>query len=168
MSNLEKNTILQLSTGHLSELTVEVLDAEKLDMSVFTRDEGFVVYAGHYDPENDKPWPEEFPKDLKNCMRFAAVNGIEWLMFDVDGEQVDQLPYYEDGKTPSQGSIGEKHDLQVEKVIFKETETDVIFQEVVDFDPLTDMFLRVAETPVLADGDFDAPEGCWIGIGDAA
>jgi hypothetical protein len=99
---LEIAKMLVLSTSHLTEKTAKALEeaAEELPpfctinwAPTFTRDEGYVWYVGEENPvvAAGNSYPEEFAA----LFSLAMENGCNWLMFDRDGDTVDNLPTYE-------------------------------------------------------------------------
>lgn len=99
MTKLTTHQMLDLSTGHLSLATREFLDAtagKKGSLGHMAREEGYVVSTYPGEEEN---WREitGIPKDLLDVLRFACANGQDWVLFDIDGAELDALPYYGDG-----------------------------------------------------------------------
>lgn len=167
MSQLKKDVLLDLSTGHLSPMTIDKIGADKLGMSVLIRDEGFMLYTRHFGSESGQDWPADFPADLKNCLRFAAANGADWLLMDRDTPAIEELPWYEGNTDAEPGSIATAHGIPAEKRIGIYTPKDLLLYTAYDLDRVPDHALRQG-SPVIADGDYEAPDGCWIGISGAA
>lgn len=92
MAELEKRTILVLSTGHVTKETARLLNSTKLEdwpcCGGPYAGYGWFVYAHD---ENDG----QIPADLFAVMEFARANGCTNVLFDCDAEQVEGLPAYE-------------------------------------------------------------------------
>ena len=86
--------MMQLSTGHLTRKTRELLEYECTihDLSYYVLTYGFLVYIGNLDAAS----AEGFDKDLCDCIKAGLDAGAEWIQFDSDYEPVDDLPYYEE------------------------------------------------------------------------
>lgn len=160
---MRPNTInlLDLSTGHLSLETREWLEepANAERAGVTPRTHGYFVTAQSGD---DFPDVGRVPLDLVHCMRYAGANGASYVLFDTDAMRQDGLPWYEDGNTPDLSGTGLKF-------------TDLFWDDgasamMVNPNDVTREDLRVERTwtETLEDGDYEAPEGAWIGIGDAS
>lgn len=93
--------MLDASTAHLSPQTRQRLEHFDLEGVLFypkgpwgwfvnvpTREDGLVV-------------GEEVPADLKACIEFAQTLEKEWIMFDCDGNVMQDLPTYAADEVPS-------------------------------------------------------------------
>jgi hypothetical protein len=98
MSKLEIHKMLVLSTSHVSQTTADLLPRNHIDMisgdhqdwwPTFSREEGWVFYVGELKSYKDAP------SDLFFVVKYAMSHGCVWLMFDRDGETVDNLKTYE-------------------------------------------------------------------------
>lgn len=91
---LEIDRTLVLSTGHVTEATGKLLDAEaqggeELSWSPQIRWEyGWIFYA---DADPGLGYPEEFAA----IFAFAKLHDCKWIRFDCDGPQVEELPFQE-------------------------------------------------------------------------
>lgn len=80
-------SMLVLSTGHLTPQTCNVY-LPSAPFSAFEKgDVGWFVYA------TDDP-PEDLPADLRQCITYARQLGCAWLMFDCHYELIKGLPDY--------------------------------------------------------------------------
>lgn len=92
------DTILTISTAHISEET-----AEKLETEMCSFDMGLVVYA--MDTHEACGWmvmvdspadgDEEVPEELAALLNFCKENHIDWLRFDRDGEILPGFPVFD-------------------------------------------------------------------------
>lgn len=89
MPKLEIDTMLVLSTSHLSRETTNLVESETADTLTwgpsFTRDQGWIWHANQSVP----------PADLDACLKLAHDAGCVWVMFDCDGPVVEGLAVYE-------------------------------------------------------------------------
>lgn len=89
---------LELSTGHLSVPTRNMLDADAAasvngqqpNRWVAGYGYGWFIYA------NEEPYEDIFPPDLIECMEYARKNGCDYILFDRDAPFDECLPTYED------------------------------------------------------------------------
>lgn len=94
--------MLVVSTSHISRETADCIEAVVDTLAAggdgpkwaptFTRDEGWVFYVGNVAGEHKAPVA---PVDLALVMDYAHSHGCAWLMFDCDGQLVDDLPTFE-------------------------------------------------------------------------
>jgi hypothetical protein len=90
---LPTDTFLDISTGHLSKATAEMLDAtqvKKWPVAGLRGPFGWLVFTHEDSLEYRNP-----PTDLKACLAFARSRGIRWIKFDCDAETLPDLPTYE-------------------------------------------------------------------------
>lgn len=88
MPKLEIDTMLVLSTSHLSRATIDLVEesADALTWGPsFTRNHGWIWHASQTVP----------PADLDTCLKLAHDAGCAWVMFDADGPVVEGLGTYE-------------------------------------------------------------------------
>lgn len=94
----EFTQMLTISTLHVSEETVEKLDAVCDDSMtvdhwmppVYEKDGyGWFIYV---DPDR---MDEDIPTDLKAVLTYAATSGCTWLCMDADADPIPELPVYE-------------------------------------------------------------------------
>lgn len=87
---LEIARMLVLSTGHLTNGTCNKRLPGDAALGVVGAYEkagyGWFVHVG----DSSK----ELSVDLAACLDFARRRGVDWVMFDRDGPQIDALPYY--------------------------------------------------------------------------
>lgn len=59
--------------------------------------------------------PRTLPPDLELCLRVARANGCAWVLFDMDADPCEALPWYEGSDTiarePLNGGPGRATDL---------------------------------------------------------
>lgn len=81
-----------ISNGHLPQEVFNGLrntwDEEFCDVHVFN--DGLIVYTG----EDVDSIDDEYPEDLKNCIRWAIEQGFSHVRFDPDGEVISELHDY--------------------------------------------------------------------------
>ena len=120
MTPLEIRKVLGLSTAHISEDTMlrleqtahmeEIGDSEAtvdddvIELTVYDFHYGFFVFTGglkivdgkicNADNNNTPRFP--IPQDLAQCISLALENDCQWIQFDRDAGEVEQLPVYED------------------------------------------------------------------------
>lgn len=88
---VETETLLVLSTGHLTESCCNRFLSDHDGPWHEKADYGWFVHV-----EATHRWDLELiPMSLLDCIDFAADNNCEWIMFDRDGPQEDQLTYYD-------------------------------------------------------------------------
>ena len=157
---MKPNTLsmLDLSTGHLSLATRELLERAEdcADVGVTWRPDGYFLSA---DPENFRQ--RDLPPDLLHCVRYAHANGAAYLLFDTDAAPQEGLPWYEDSNTPDLTGTG----IEVSQLIM---DGDVPYVNPNRVDPAT---LRVEPTwtEQVGDRDVEAVDGAlWVGIGPAS
>jgi hypothetical protein len=98
----DTRTMLVLSTGHVSKKTAKFLDeadyrAEAKGVRFYPSaggvwSYGWLIYVG--DPET---WPTDCLPDtsLLACASYANKAGFQYILFDRDGNLVDELPHYD-------------------------------------------------------------------------
>ena len=80
--------VADISTGHLTELTREVLGLNTYPDYVMRGDYGFLVFVTEDHAR--------VPDDLRPVLNAARDQGFDYVMFDADGPRVDDLPWYEE------------------------------------------------------------------------
>ena len=83
--------MLELSTEHLSESTVDLIEMKTNDIPVFYDKAGRVWFPVLV-PES---WPHTMPADLKGVFEHAAAQNCAWVMFDRDCDTLPSLPTFE-------------------------------------------------------------------------
>ena len=100
------HTYLDLSTGHLTEATRDLLDRAAGDlslsrgtingwpaMSIAACPNGwFMTVPYEFDPHQ---W-RALPQDLGTVLSYARRNNVTLVRFDSDGDTVADLPFYEE------------------------------------------------------------------------
>lgn len=90
---LEVRQFLTLSTGHVSEATAQMLETTPIkDWPVcggHFGTYGWFMYAHDEDCEGD------IPPELMVIFDYARANGCNYVLFDCDGDTVDQLPTFD-------------------------------------------------------------------------
>lgn len=79
-----------ISTGHLTKETMNALVEDAFSLRVIPYREGAFV---HFDA--DFLDMKVLPEDLRACIEWGLNNEFSWLRFDADGDEVDELPFYE-------------------------------------------------------------------------
>jgi len=151
-------SMLDLSTGHLSLATRELLERSEdcADVGVTWRPYGYFLSA---DPESFRD--KELPPDLLHCVRFAHANGAAYLLFDTDAEVQEGLPYYDDTNTPDLTGTG----IEVSQLVMVGDVTYVNPNHV----DLESLRVEPTWTEAVGDRDIEAVEGAlWVGIGPAS
>ena len=91
-----------LSTGHLSEATRNFLVSDgvnDLDVISATMHDGVIIFVGDELSNLDGIDQALYP-DLYTVLRFAMLNGAEWVRLSGSGEYNPELPTYKDGEPP--------------------------------------------------------------------
>ena len=91
-----------LSTGHLSEATRNFLVSDSvndLDLISATMHDGVIIFIGDELSNLDCIDQALYP-DLYTVLRFAMLNGAEWVRLSGSGEYNPELPTYKDGEPP--------------------------------------------------------------------
>ena len=96
---LEIRKTLVLSTGHVTKRVAEILDEyrsqpEGFDLYWQNIEYGWLFRRTRLDNQDLEYMGRKIPRCLRNCLDLAAANGCDYLIFDCDGPQVDQLPFY--------------------------------------------------------------------------
>lgn len=89
----ESETIITLSTGHISEETTNILDNDELNgINVYKKGEyGWIIYILDEKQEGSL---KELPEDLKEVIRFARDKKSKMICLDRDAELVNDLPVF--------------------------------------------------------------------------
>lgn len=84
--------VVVISNGHLPQDVFDSLrnsfDEEVPDVHNFR--DGMLIYTG----EDVDSIDEDYPEDLKNCVRWAIEQGFSHVRFDPDGEVIPELTDY--------------------------------------------------------------------------
>ena len=92
---LEISKIITLSTAHISPSTMDKLDANSSSVPpCFKKDKFGYFMLSNEDVLNDYADNEYFPKDLKQCVEFARLHDCDWIMFDGEADEVEELDVY--------------------------------------------------------------------------
>ena len=114
MSMPEITKMLTISTGHVRQSTMDMLDREAREnnygLAVYPKDGfGYLIYLTDpmaSFPEESLPYEEHgdhyplfgfpafVPKDLQDCMRYCKDMGCELLCLDSDGPEIPYLGWY--------------------------------------------------------------------------
>ena len=89
---LETHSVAFLSTAHMDPVTAQMLDAtpwEDWPVSGGPLPWGYMIYA------HDEDCLETMPPDLWACFMFARANGCDYIRFDRDADEIEELPVYE-------------------------------------------------------------------------
>ena len=80
---------LDLSTSHVRYETLQILDLESKDSTtVLVGQCGAMCWTGFADNRPDLP-------DLQEALAYGKALGVDYVMFDADAEEVEDLPTYE-------------------------------------------------------------------------
>ena len=97
---MKKLDMMKCSTEHLSVSTLEWLAEESQggQHEFMCRDTGFMASTFH---GRDDIWPDspDVPRDLVHVLRYAEVNGLDWVLFDEYAGPDPKLPLYKNGKS---------------------------------------------------------------------
>lgn len=182
--------VLDLALTHLSDVTsawmLRMVEGERNprlretgrgpSISIMEREEGFFLSTHPADPE--LAGRDVLPRDLLHVLRFAHLNGQQYVLFDRDAAPQTGLPVYQwDGEKGSdinridvsdpfvgQGRLGmqEIRDPLNEDLVLGTIE-GVIPDAVPD-----EEFAMEPDGMTLPDGDHEAPDGCWLTVGEAS
>lgn len=93
---MEIHQMLCLSTAHLTFSTRSLLDQDATPGAIFFPKDcyGWFMYV----PPSQllAASAAEPPEDVSDCIAFASKRGVQWLMFDIDGPTIDELPLYDE------------------------------------------------------------------------
>ena len=93
--DLEISKMITLSTAHLSPKTMDKLDDDVSYIPpVYKKDNYGYFVLSNKDVVEDFLGNEYCPKDLKQCVEFARMHGCDWIMFDGDADEVEELDVY--------------------------------------------------------------------------
>ena len=150
--------MLHLNEGHLLPGTLDALKSERFqkDFLITPLPFGSYLTMDTFMSQSASP----FPKDLLHVMRYAGANGIDAIMVNPFSERQAGLPFYGGKNTPDlKGTAIGEEDLTIKG--------DIAF---VTPNRFSDDDLRVEQTwtETLPDADFEAPDGVWIGTGNAS
>lgn len=87
--------MLTLSTAHVSTNTGAILDSQHYsELIVYEKEcSGWFIYLGS---ESLQINLEKLPSDLRDVIMLALQNDCQWLCLDVAGEELAELPTYDD------------------------------------------------------------------------
>lgn len=92
---MEISNMLTLSTGHITEETSELLSREPddntLQLTFYPNTFGGFLYVNNI----DSSIIETLPQDLSACVSLAQKQNCQWLQFDCDADEIDELPTYD-------------------------------------------------------------------------
>lgn len=91
--------MIDMSTAHLKQSTRNALQSESVSGVIAYKKSvwGYFLFV----PEDGPTILEEsVPQDLKAIIAYAHERKVEWVMLDVDAEQVSELPVYPDEVLP--------------------------------------------------------------------
>ena len=85
--------MMVLSTGHLTERTRNTWIKEECPWACFEKGEyGWFMYVCDDMGICEAP---DVPIELRSALHVARLRGCEWIMFDRDGPEIEDLPYYD-------------------------------------------------------------------------
>lgn len=164
--SLTKFVLLDLSTQHLSQATTSWMEAaaKVQTLGIMERDEGFFIGTSF---AADPDMKDGIPADLWHCMRFANVNGADYLLFDRDADLTKGLPSHVAGNTPD--TDVEMIGTPVKSKIIAADGTVVAWIRAIDADAVEDADLMVKVTkPALEDDDYIVKSGVWLTAANAS
>lgn len=97
-----------LSTGHLTEEVRTILDMTEHERNagmapdwrgrliMMSREYGWFIYIPSIEEDGDNEEYGEIPHCLRACFDLARQDGAIWILFDMDEEMNEHLPYYAD------------------------------------------------------------------------
>lgn len=106
MNNIYK--MIGMSTAHLTNETVKKMENDcdlctrnqgrwngqketEIDIVVYSKGgHGWFVLVSDWDDDPDT----NIPEDLMECLEFASRRGYDWIMFDPEENEVDELSTY--------------------------------------------------------------------------
>lgn len=88
----EIESIIVLSTAHITQETAEAFELEHLPFTVWKCEYGFVVSARNFETDQFKP---SIPEDLAAVQVLARDNGCRYIMLDRDGPTVEELSTFD-------------------------------------------------------------------------
>lgn len=93
LDGLEVMRALVCSTAHLTEAEGQT-DAPEIPLPAMGWEHGYCVYVKDWESVIDDEEKAEWP-GLCATAAFAVARGFEWVRFDCDAEEIDELPKYE-------------------------------------------------------------------------
>lgn len=99
-TGLPFETMLVLSTAHVSEATAKTLGNDEMPVSGYDHGKhGWLIVV----PSDDQAWEKvavdninsEVPDDLFECMAHARKLGCCWLLLDADATEIEALKTYQ-------------------------------------------------------------------------
>ncbi|MCE6959276.1 hypothetical protein LAZ40_09445 [Cereibacter sphaeroides] len=168
MPAIETTTLANFSTAHLSAKTRAWLEAnDELPITVTPREQGWFLAV----PPAERL--AGLPPDLHLMLLAAKAAKVGFVLFDMDVDPLPQLPVYNDGNgIESPGTYLEAAGLKPRSLPFRPGPGIVKSSACIEaFEPgsLSEELLQIPPgTRTLEDGDYEAPEGIWIGMGPAS
>ena len=104
-NNFEIRKVLGLSTMHITQKTTHRLardpEDNNLGLTIYPFEYGWWVFIGNVSFKEDKIYYDNepitsLPSDLIDCIKIGLENDCQWLQFDCDAEEYDNLPIYYD------------------------------------------------------------------------
>ena len=96
MATLETRRFVVISTAHVSEITANRLNntpaTEWPCLGGSYGEYGWFLYAHD---ENAGFWPDTIPDELFDVMIWARGRGFDYILFDCDADQVEELPAFD-------------------------------------------------------------------------
>lgn len=91
-TQVEIQKVLVLSTAHVSYETSRKLDAGEVSLPVARWEYGWFVWVDEAAGDDSL---QNVPADLEATLAFAKHLGCEWVRFDADGHEIEELPRFE-------------------------------------------------------------------------
>lgn len=157
---LNTANMLDISTGHLALSTRRWLGQKDVreNFGIAKRTAGYFVSTNHADRLNT-----QIPADLHFVLAFAKANGMAYVNFDYDADPQAFLPWYEDGNTPisTEDDDWDKKILGLDHLEWSDAGVQAPRKGCLNAEELR---IERSWTSDLEDGDYDIPEGAWLGL----
>lgn len=89
-NNHSKQSMLVLSTAHISLETKKGLEADNLPIVAYAKS----AYGWFIPVTEESDEIKHLPADLRGIVEFAASNGCDWIMLDSDYDEIQCLPTF--------------------------------------------------------------------------
>ncbi len=97
--------MIVISTSHLSEHDCERLgdsnpDYENAEIRILEHEYGFILTGFLHEDETDEEYANHlvsrgFTREFADLVNLLKLHGAQWINFDIDGPEIDELPTYE-------------------------------------------------------------------------
>lgn len=93
--------MLDMSTGHLSTSTRNLLTDGLLEGALYYPKGPWGWFVHVPNKDDGLEVNAELPADIKLCLTYAQALKKDWVIFDVDGQTIPDLPVHEDEADPA-------------------------------------------------------------------